>query len=80
MFDISGMVQHIRGGVGIPQEQSNDKTDWKFNHVAIGVAVQQKTEGIPTKFGERAPPARNGRTGQGGWWNRLINHAADMLL
>src|SRR5574339_463347 len=64
MPDIGGMVQHIHGGITLPQEQFDDKTHRELDHVAIGVTTQEKTEGVTTKFGETSPPARDRWTGK----------------
>jgi hypothetical protein len=76
MFDVGVVVQHIHGGVTLPQEKFDGKTHREFDHVAEGMAMQEKAEGVTPKFGETSPPARDRWTGHGGRWDHLINHAA----
>jgi hypothetical protein len=71
MFDVGGVVQHIHSGVTLPQEKFDGKTHREFDHVAEGMAMQKKAEGVTAKFGETSPPARDRWTGNGGWWNHL---------
>jgi hypothetical protein len=40
MFNVSGMIQHIQGGISVPEKQSNDVSHWEFDHVAIALAMQ----------------------------------------
>lgn len=73
MFDIGWMVEDIDGGVTLPQEELADLTHRKFDHIAVGLTVQQKAQGIPEELGESSPPAGDRRAGTGGWRRHLID-------
>ena len=75
MLDVGRMVQHIHGGIALPQEQFANKPHREFDHIPVRLAVQEKAESVSPKLGEGPSPTRDGWAGKDGRWNDLIGHA-----
>ena len=75
MLDVGRMVQHIHGGVALPQEQFENKSQREFDHIAVSLAVQEKAEGVSPKLRKGTSPTRDGWAGKDRRWNYRNGHA-----
>ena len=74
VFDVRWMIQQIHGGIRLPQKQFNDASHRELDDVTIRLAVQQKSEGVPSKLRRASPPTRDRRSRNRRRWSPLIRH------